>query len=128
MPHNVSHSTSVFNAGPTGGSNINPTSPMSLISSVPSPGSTSNNSQSPYGTNGLPETPPPAYLPPDDGSQTVQSPPPDPAAMDTTGYSDNKLNPERLKLHTGALLTADKDVKVSVLSIFIARLGKILHY
>ncbi|XP_029033449.1 integrator complex subunit 8 isoform X4 [Osmia bicornis bicornis] len=87
MPHNVSYSSSGFNAGSTGG--VNPTSPMSSVGSVPSPGSTTSpNPQSPYGTNGLPETPPPAYSPPEDGSQPGQSPPPDPVAMDTSGSAE----------------------------------------
>ncbi|XP_043268900.1 protein mothers against dpp [Venturia canescens] len=88
MPHNVSYSSSGFNSGSGGSSVVNPTSPMSSVGSVPSPGgTTSPNPQSPYGANGLPETPPPAYSPPEDGSQSGQSPPPDPAAMDTTGNS-----------------------------------------
>ncbi|XP_076299614.1 protein mothers against dpp-like [Lasioglossum baleicum] len=87
MPHNVSYSSSGFNAGSTGG--VNSTSPMSSVGSVPSPGSaTSLNSQSPYGTNGLPETPPLAYSLPEDGSQPGQSPPPYPMAMDTTGSAE----------------------------------------
>lgn len=51
MPHNVSYSTSGFNAGSTG--SVNPTSPISSIGSVPSPGSATTNPQSPYGNIGV---------------------------------------------------------------------------
>jgi mothers against decapentaplegic homolog 1 len=76
MPHNVSYSTAGFNNSHMGpqsplssspssvhhGSSMGPQSPMSSVSS---PGPISNsNPQSPYGS--LPETPPPAYSPPED--------------------------------------------------------------
>lgn len=58
MPHNVSYSTTGFN------SHLSPNSPLS--SGVSSPGSINSNPTSPYGS--LPETPPPAYSPPEDGT------------------------------------------------------------
>lgn len=60
MPHNVSYSTTGFN------SHLSPNSPLS--SGVSSPGSVNSNPTSPYGS--LPETPPPAYSPPEDGTAT----------------------------------------------------------
>ncbi|XP_014211661.1 protein mothers against dpp [Copidosoma floridanum] len=79
MPHNVSYSSTGFNTTNANAVNsgVNPNSPISTISSVPSPGSTNTNPQSPYGSNGLPETPPPAYTPPEDGSQHGQATSPD---------------------------------------------------
>ena len=74
MPHNVSYSTAGFNNSQMGGPNsplsshMGPTSPMSSISS---PGPINSNPQSPYGA--LPETPPPAYSPPEDGNNQVST-------------------------------------------------------
>lgn len=69
MPANVSYSSSGFNAGPT-----------SPLSSVPSPAT--SNPHSPYSANGLSESPPPAYSPPDE-SQHAPSPALSRDAMDT---------------------------------------------
>ncbi|GLV32695.1 Mothers against dpp [Carabus blaptoides fortunei] len=74
MPHNVSYSSTGFNSG-----HLSPNSPMS---SVPSPGSVSSNPQSPY-SSALAETPPPAYSPPEDTSQTNNNPT-DPTNMETS--------------------------------------------
>ncbi|XP_059619360.1 protein mothers against dpp isoform X2 [Phlebotomus argentipes] len=57
MPHNVSYSSTGFT------SHISPNSPLSSVSS---PGSVNSNPTSPYGS--LPETPPPAYSPPEDAN------------------------------------------------------------
>jgi len=62
MPHNVSYNSS--------GAFTGPASPMSSVGSAPSPASASP--PSPYGSNGLPGTPPPAYSP------TEECSPPDP--------------------------------------------------
>ncbi|KAF7994354.1 hypothetical protein HCN44_003826 [Aphidius gifuensis] len=76
MPDNVKYTMN----GSFTTSRNGPTSPMSSIGSSPSPLS-SLNPQSPYGSsNGLPETPPPAYSPSDDG----QSPPPPSSSSSTT--------------------------------------------
>ncbi|XP_047119743.1 protein mothers against dpp isoform X1 [Schistocerca piceifrons] len=95
MPHNVSYSAGggFTNGGAGGGggggggggpsSHLSP-GPTSPLSSVPSPGSTSSNPQSPYGSNGLPETPPPAYSPPEETQQGTGTALPDPSAMDTS--------------------------------------------
>ncbi|XP_044731583.1 protein mothers against dpp [Chrysoperla carnea] len=72
MPHNVSYSSTGFNSN-------HQLSPNSPISSVSSPSSVSSNPQSPY--SGLAETPPPAYSPPEDGSQTSNNNPD--SGMDT---------------------------------------------
>lgn len=54
MPHNVSYSAGGFtNGGPGNHPHLSP-GPNSPMSSVPSPGSTHSNPQSPYGSNGLP--------------------------------------------------------------------------
>lgn len=71
MPHNVSYSNSGFAGGP---------GPQSPIMSSPSPGCVSSNPTSPYTSNGLPGTPPPAYSPPEDSKNG----PSDPSAMDTS--------------------------------------------
>lgn len=60
MPHNVSYSTVGFNT------HLSPNSPLSSVSS---PSSVNSNPTSPYGTS-LPETPPPAYSPPEDANTT----------------------------------------------------------
>lgn len=74
------------------GTGVNPTSPISSVGSVPSPGSATTNPTSPYGSNGLPDTPPPAYSPPDDGSQHGQSPPPDSTVSSNTANSGGNGN------------------------------------
>lgn len=61
MPHNVSYSTAGFN------SHMSPNSPTMPSSSVGSPSSVNSNPNSPYGSS-LPETPPPAYSPSEDGN------------------------------------------------------------
>ncbi|XP_052899310.1 protein mothers against dpp [Anopheles moucheti] len=92
MPHNVNYSNTGFNnshmggggaggggggggngGGGGGGGGGGPNSPISShmgpnspMSSVSSPGPISSNPQSPYGA--LPETPPPAYSPPEEGN------------------------------------------------------------
>lgn len=75
MPHNVNYSNSGFNAHMGGGGggpgsqspmNSHIGGPQSPLSNISSPGPVNSNPQSPYG--GLPETPPPAYSPPEDGS------------------------------------------------------------
>lgn len=85
MPHNVSYSAGggFTNGGGGPSSHLSP-GPTSPLSSVPSPGSASSNPQSPYGSNGLPETPPPAYSPPEETQQGTSTALPDPSAMDTT--------------------------------------------
>ncbi|XP_063700325.1 protein mothers against dpp [Culicoides brevitarsis] len=69
MPHNVSYSTQGFNShlGPQSplSSHIGPNSPGASSISSPGPGANSNPT-SPYGS--LPETPPPAYSPSEDGT------------------------------------------------------------
>ncbi|EEB20337.1 protein mothers against dpp, putative [Pediculus humanus corporis] len=75
MPHNVSYSAGGFAGGPQ--------SPMSSVGSAPSPGCMTSNPQSPYTSNGLPGTPPPAYTPTED-SKHDPSTPNDPSAMDTS--------------------------------------------
>lgn len=72
MPHNVSYSSSGFNA--TAG-------PNSPLSSVPSPAT--SNPHSPYSVNGLPETPPPAYSPPEESKHAPSPPGSRDQAMDT---------------------------------------------
>ncbi|KAL1139778.1 hypothetical protein AAG570_006755 [Ranatra chinensis] len=73
MPHNVSYSGSGFSASPSASS-----------TSVPSPAT--SNPHSPYSANGLSDTPPPDYSPPED-SQT-SSLPADQTAMDTTSLPE----------------------------------------
>lgn len=85
MPHNVSYSTAGFNSphhnmGPN--SPISPhMGPQSPLSSVSSPGPANSNPQSPYGA--LPETPPPAYSPPEDANNPVTNNNQNDNAMDT---------------------------------------------
>ena len=81
MPHNVSFGQ---NGLPPPFININ-SSPMSPISSVPSPGSVASsghNPQSPFSLG--PDTPPPAYSPQDDKAllPTMQPPPPPQSNLD----------------------------------------------
>lgn len=68
---------------------VNPTSPISSVGSVPSPGSATTNPQSPYSSNGLAETPPPAYSPPDDAAGNNPSPA---AAPDSTVSISNSTS------------------------------------
>ncbi|KAG8243440.1 transforming growth factor beta receptor signaling pathway [Homalodisca vitripennis] len=74
MPQNVSYSTSGFNAGPN-----------SPLSSVPSPAT--SNPHSPYSANGLSESPPPAYSPPEE-SQHAPSPALSRDTMDTSSVAE----------------------------------------
>ncbi|XP_053684473.1 protein mothers against dpp-like [Sabethes cyaneus] len=64
MPHNVSYTNSGFN-----GSNSPQMAPNSPMSAFSSQGMVNSNPQSPCST--LPETPPPAYSPSEDGSYIV---------------------------------------------------------
>ncbi|XP_022190031.2 protein mothers against dpp isoform X2 [Nilaparvata lugens] len=79
MPHNVSYSTSGGFTGPTQG----PPGPTSPLSSVPSP-TTISNPHSPFTANGLPETPPPTYSPPDESQQSATPSHPETTPMETT--------------------------------------------
>ncbi|XP_046388057.1 protein mothers against dpp [Ischnura elegans] len=97
MPHNVSYSPTGFSQSqpppPTGSSHGQQPQvgggPNSPVSSVPSPGSTTSNPQSPFGSNGLAETPPPAYSPPDDS----QPSPTGDQAMDTSNNILSEVAP-----------------------------------
>lgn len=85
MPNNVIYSLNgnftSSNHNHNHNHNIGPSSPISSIGSAPSP-SSSSNPHSPYGSsNGLPETPPPAYSPSDDGHSP---PPPQPPSSCST--------------------------------------------